>query len=85
MSFFQFLFLWIFGGKKGRQELNQTLDRQIAQYRLQKESDRRFIESINKMMDDTNETLNDVLEENRRSREVWKQKRQRFHRLQAAR
>jgi len=50
--FFQFLFLWLVGGKKVRQNLNQTLSWQTEMYRRQSQSNRDFIDAIDEIMND---------------------------------
>jgi len=55
--FFQFLFLWLVGGKKVRQDLNQTLVWQNEMYRRQSQSNRDFIDAMDEIMNDSTTDL----------------------------
>ncbi len=65
IEFLQFMFLWVFSGKKGRQELNRTLAWQHEQYRRMNEDNRRFVAAMDEIMADSTA---DLLANHRRHR-----------------
>ena len=67
VEFFQFLFLWIVGGKKGREELGEIYAWQAREMDRMRRSRRNFIDTIDEIM---NDSTADLLCHHRRYRET---------------
>ena len=65
VKFFQFLFLWLAGGKKGRQELQEILAWEQEQYRRMHKQTDDLLAAVDEIMTDS---TTDLLASHRRYR-----------------